>query len=146
MTPVVRLAQFADAQACEQFEAQARHDYADAKGAAAFFAAESVAFLVDDDAGFTLVARVDGVAVGFLTARTTRVGESRVACIVRVYVTPQARRVGIGDALIAGACDTARERGCTRLDALALPGDRDTKNLYERNGIVARMIVAAREL
>jgi hypothetical protein len=33
-----------------------------------------------------------------------------------------------------------------RIDALALPGDRDTKNLYERNGIVARLITAAREL
>jgi GNAT superfamily N-acetyltransferase len=146
VTPVVRLAQFADAQACEQFEAEARRENADAKGAAAFFAAESLAFLVDDDAGFTLVARVDGVAVGFLTARTTRAGDSKVACVVRVFVTAAARRVGIGDALIAVACDTARERGCVRIDALALPGDRDTKNLYERNGIVARLITAAREL
>jgi GNAT superfamily N-acetyltransferase len=146
VTPVVRLAQFADAQACEQFEAEARRENADAKGAAAFFAAETTAFFVDDDAGFTLVARVDGVAVGFLTARTTRVGDSQVACVVRVFVTAAARRVGIGDALIAVAGETARERGCVRIDALALPGDRDTKNLYERNGIVARLITAAREL
>ena len=146
MTPVVRLAQFADAQACEQFEAEARRENADAKGAAAFFAAETQSFFVDDDGGFTLVASVDGVAVGFLTARTTRVGTAQVACVVRVFVTAAARRVGIGDALIAVAGETARERGCVRIDALALPGDRDTKNLYERNGIVARLITAAREL
>jgi GNAT superfamily N-acetyltransferase len=146
VTPVVRLAQFADAQACEQFEAEARRENADAKGAAAFFAAETTAFFVDDDGGFTLVASVDGVAVGFLTARTTRVGTAQVACVVRVFVTAAARRVGIGDALIAVAGETARERGCVRIDALALPGDRDTKNLYERNGIVARLITAAREL
>jgi GNAT superfamily N-acetyltransferase len=74
------------------------------------------------------------------------VGDSKVACVVRVFVTAAARRVGIGDALIAVAGETARERGCVRIDALALPGDRDTKNLYERNGIVARLITAAREL
>jgi hypothetical protein len=33
-----------------------------------------------------------------------------------------------------------------RIDALSLPGDRDTKNLYERNGLTARLIVATSTL
>ncbi|MFM8993645.1 MAG: GNAT family N-acetyltransferase [Actinomycetota bacterium] len=105
-----------------------------------------MAVLVGDPAGFTLVAEVDGVTVGFTTIRTTRVGESLVATIVRVFVTARARRVGIGDALIAAARSQARERGCARIDALALPGDRDTKNLFERNGLTARLIVATSAL
>ena len=146
MTPVVRLAQFADAEACERLDTQARQETAGARGAEAFFAEQPLSQLVGHPAGFTLVAEVDGVTVGFTTIRTTRVGESLVATIVRVFVTARARRVGIGDALIAAARSQARERGCVRIDALALPGDRDTKNLFERNGLTARLIVATSAL
>lgn len=142
MTPVVRLAQFADAEGCERLDTQARQETAGTRGADAFFAEQPVAVLVGDPAGFTLVAEVDGVIVGFTTIRTTRVGERLVATIVRVFVTARARRVGVGDALIAAARSQARAQGCARIDALALPGDRDTKNLYERNGLTARLIVA----
>ena len=146
MTPVVRLAQLADAEACERLDTQARQETAGARGAEAFFAEQPPSLLVGNPAGFTLVAEVDGVTVGFTTIRTTRVGESIVATIVRVFVTARARRVGIGDALIAAARSQARERGCARIDALTLPGDRDTKNLFERNGLTARLIVATSAL
>ena len=146
MTPVVRLASFADAQECERLDAEARRETAGARGADAFFAEYSTSFLAGDASGFSLVAEVDGVTVGFATVRTTPVGEGLVASIVRVFVTARARRVGVGDALIAAARAQARGRGCTRLDAMALPGDRDTKNLYERNGLTARLIVATSAL
>ena len=146
MTPVVRLASFADAQECERLDTEARQETAGARGADAFFAEQPVGFLAGDASGFSLVADVDGVVVGFATVRTTRVGEGLVASIVRVFVTARARRVGVGDALIAAARAKARERGCTRIDAMALPGDRDTKNLYERNGLTARLIVATSAL
>ena len=48
--------------------------------------------------------------------------------------------------IIKGARNTASSRGCSRIDALALPGDRDTKNLFERNGLTARLIVASSPL
>lgn len=146
MTPVVRLASFADAQECERLDTEARQETAGARGADAFFAEQPVGFLAGDASGFSLVADVDGVVVGFATVRTTRVGEGLVASIVRVFVTARARRVGVGDAMIASARAQARERGCTRIDAMALPGDRDTKNLYERNGLTARLIVATSAL
>ena len=82
----------------------------------------------------------------FRSIRESRVVDARVATVVRVYVTAKARRIGVGDALINGARTTAKSRGCSRIDALALPGDRDTKNLFERNGLTARMIVASRPL
>ena len=38
-------------------------------------------------------------------------------------------------------------RGCSTVSySQALPGDRDTKNLYERAGITARLITTFREL
>lgn len=146
MTPVVRLASFADAQECERLDIEARQETAGARGADAFFAEHPVGFLAGDASGYSVIAAVDGATVGFATVRTTRVGESLVASIVRVFVTARARRVGVGDALIAAARAEARERGCTRIDAMTLPGDRDTKNLYERNGLTARLIVATSAL
>lgn len=146
MTPQVRLAQFADAEACERLDTEARQETAGARGAEAFFAEQPVGFLIGDESGFSIVAEVDDVVVGFATIRLIRAGDTSVASIVRIYVTARARRVGIGDALIAAARDTARTRGCQRIDAMALPGDRDTKNLYERNGLTARLIVATSAL
>jgi GNAT superfamily N-acetyltransferase len=92
------------------------------------------------------VATLDDVVVGFATLRESRVGDIRVANVIRVFVTARARRIGVGDALIKGARNTASSRGCSRIDALALPGDRDTKNLFERNGLTARLIVASSPL
>ncbi|MGA1506838.1 MAG: GNAT family N-acetyltransferase, partial [Ilumatobacteraceae bacterium] len=80
------------------------------------------------------------------TLHVARLGSTVAARIVRIYVTPLARRVGVGDALISAAKEHARQRGCGRIDALSLPGDRDTKNLYERNGLTARLIVASSPL
>ena len=90
-----------------------------------------------------MVADIDGTVVGFAVVRLSLVNEESVASIERVYVAAPARGVGVGDALIAGVRRFARERGCVRIDAFALPGDRGTKNLYERNGLTARLIIAS---
>ncbi len=146
MTPLVRSATPADAEHCERLEAEARNNNAGARGAEAFFAEQPIGFLVGADAGFSLVAEIDNVIVGFITLHLTQVEGERIATVTRVYVTVRARRVGVGDALITSAKNTAQLQKCSRFDALALPGDRDTKNLYERNGITARLIVATTKL
>ena len=46
----------------------------------------------------------------------------------------------LGDALLAAAIERGAARGATRIEAEALPGDRDTKNLYERAAITAKRI------
>ena len=39
-----------------------------------------------------------------------------------------------------------RSRGCVGIDAVALPGDRHTKNFFETFGLTARAIVVHRNL
>lgn len=144
MTPVVRLAEPDDDDACRRLESECRSESAGAKGAAAFFAEHGSDPYRDD--GFTVVADVEGSVVGFATIRVSVVNGESVATIDRVYVASAARGVGIGDALIAGVRRVAREWRCVRIDAYALPGDRGTKNLYERNGLTARLITASGEV
>lgn len=142
MKPIVRPALAGDVGECEVLENESRRGCSGVRGADAFLEEHPRFFRHDD--GFTLVAEFESVIVGFVTVRVAVHGAAPVATIERIRVTEAARRVGVGDALLAGASVEARTRGCTRLDALALPGDRDTKNLYERNGLTARLITASR--
>ena len=57
-----------------------------------------------------------------------------------------ARELGLGDALLETLVKFAVTRGCTAVEGSALPGDRLTKNLYERAGITARKITVWRSL
>ena len=88
------------------------------------------------------VAHIDDVVVGYIVVSVT----PPLATIDEVYVTEGARELGFGDALLAAATERARELGASLLEGEALPGDRDTKNLYERAGIKARLITVSAPL
>ena len=87
------------------------------------------------------VAHIGEVVVGFLVAE---VGADGVLYIDQVWVTPDARELGFGDALLQTAIEAGRSEGAAAVEGQALPGDRHTKNLYERAGIVARLITTYR--
>jgi ribosomal protein S18 acetylase RimI-like enzyme len=89
------------------------------------------------------IAHIDDVVVGYMVAE---LGADLIVRIDQVWVTPMAREVGFGDALLEQAIGSARERGAIAVEGESLPGDRQTKNLYERAGIVARLITTYREL
>jgi ribosomal protein S18 acetylase RimI-like enzyme len=89
------------------------------------------------------LAHIDEVVVGYMVAD---LGDDAIVRIDQVWVTPQARELGFGDGLLEAAIASARERGAGAVEGQALPGDRQTKNLYERAGIVARLITTYREL
>ncbi len=69
-----------------------------------------------------------------------------VVRVDQVYVTPDARELGFGDALVAAAIDWGRQVGAVLIEAETLPGDRDLKNLYERAGVKARLITVSKRL
>lgn len=98
--------------------------------------------LVGDDSRPVWVGTIDGVAAAYLCLEAA----SGVASVRQVFVHPEARELGLGDELLAAALAFARARGCARFEGAALPGDRLTKNLYERAGIVARKVVLSTSL
>jgi GNAT superfamily N-acetyltransferase len=92
-----------------------------------------------------VVGLFDDVPVGYGVVREEVLRDgSRLGVVDDLYVEPDAREVGVGEAmmsLLVGWCDA---RGCSGLDALALPGDRASKNFFETHGLVARAIVVHR--
>ncbi len=90
-----------------------------------------------------LVGTIDDVVVAYIVAE---LGHDAIVRIDQVWVTPQARELGFGDELLANVIESARQRGAVAVEGQALPGDRHTKNLYERAGIVARLITTFRRL
>lgn len=90
------------------------------------------------------VAGIDGAVLGVGAAQITRPrNSSRVQLL---WVDEGAREVGLGESLLDQLVQRCRSAGATRIEAVALPGDRDTKNLFERAGLVARLIVVGRRL
>lgn len=149
--PDVRAARPADAAELEALETEARAAIVDARGGRRWLdehprIGPRWADAVDSRSVFVAVlAPGDGrasVTVGYLVLDV----HGAVALIDQVYVTPGARELGFGDALLEAAADAARHAGATVLEGHALPGDRHTKNLYERAGITARLITVSTTL
>ena len=140
--PVVREFTAADVVALDELAALARESIREARGGARWIETHPLPNWNDPDV-VVLVADLDGVVIGYLVAR---IGSDQVMEVDEVFVLEQAREVGFGDALVAEILRLARERGAKRLEAEALPGDRDTKNLWERAGITARLITVSVDL
>jgi GNAT superfamily N-acetyltransferase len=95
------------------------------------------------------VGQFEGVVVGMaigLIEDPAKPGGSPVGRIAGCYVEPQAREVGVGAGLIDALVQWFNERGCRGMEAVALPGDRSTKQLFETSGLKARLLVMYREL
>ena len=90
-----------------------------------------------------VIGHIGEVVVSLFVAR---VREDCVLHVDLVWVTPSARELGFGDAMLAWAIERGRDAGAIGVEGQALPGDRHTKNLWERAGIVARLIVTYRAL
>ncbi len=90
---------------------------------------------------------IDGVVVGYAAAHDEQLADgARLGVIDELYVEPDARQVGVGEALMDQVLDWCRARGCSAVDATALPGDRATKNFFEESGFTARLLLMHRRL
>lgn len=93
------------------------------------------------------MANLDGASVGFAAARLRRLTDgSLLADIEALYVLPEARGVGLGEALMEAVLAWAAAAGAAAVDSVALPGDRVTKNFFERFGLTARALQVHRRL
>ena len=94
-----------------------------------------------------VVGTIDEVIVGFGAVRLVELHDGTwIGRLGDIYVMPDARGVGVGEAMMDSLLEWAAERGCAGVDSLALPGDRATKNFFESHGLVARAIVVHRRL
>jgi GNAT superfamily N-acetyltransferase len=94
------------------------------------------------------VGEYDGAVVGVLgLTLATRPGADRPSGLVECcYVEDGARGVGVGTALMEAAVARCAARGCDDVDAVALPGDRSTKQRLEAAGFTARLLTLNRRL
>lgn len=94
-----------------------------------------------------MVGMIDGTVVGYGSVRVAALHDGALLGeVLELYVLPEARAVGVGEAMMNRLVDWCRDRGCVGVDSLALPGDRHTKNFFETFGLVARAIRVHRSL
>jgi len=67
------------------------------------------------------------------------------AGFVALFVRPEARRQGAGHQLSASALAWLESSGVGSIDTIALPGDREMKNLWEQAGFKARLLTLRRD-
>ena len=102
--------------------------------------------LAGDDR-LVVVATLDDVVVGYARVARTTLADGRVIGTVEdLFVEPEARQVGLGEAMIEDVVEWCRAKGCSGIDAVALPGHRSTKNFFEESGFTARLLVMHRSL
>jgi len=94
-----------------------------------------------------VVGTIDEVVVGFGIVEIHKLQDGTPHASVRsLYVEEEARSVGVGESIMNALLKCATERKAVAIDAVALPGDRQTKNFFETHGLVARAITVQRSL
>ena len=98
-------------------------------------------------AAHLLVGEYEGAVVGLLAVTVAPPAAGRRSGMIECcYVETGARGVGVGTALTEAAVEWCTAWGCTDVDALALPGDRSTKQRLEAAGFTARLLTLSRRL
>jgi len=108
---------------------------------------ESFGILLDDPDADVRVGLIDEVVVGFgvLVLETLSTGQ-RLGRVTELFVEPPARAIGVGEGIADELVRFAADHHCIGVDALALPGHRETKNFFEDQGFTARALVMHRSL
>ncbi|HVC25646.1 MAG TPA: GNAT family N-acetyltransferase [Acidimicrobiales bacterium] len=83
------------------------------------------------------------VGIGVVVPRTAG-GAGPRGVVTALYVEPEARGVGVGEALLDSVVEWCAAHGWTGIDITALPGDRATKAALERAGFAARAVLMHR--
>jgi GNAT superfamily N-acetyltransferase len=85
---------------------------------------------------------VNDFVVGYAVARLEHLGDGgRLGVVEDLFVEEGARGVGVGEAMMNQVMEWFSARDVVGVDAMALPGDRNTKNFFERSGFTARLLV-----
>lgn len=144
----VRPAAFSDAAVIAELEKRCREGLVTQRGGEAWLASEpawteiDVARRTSSPAWQLMVAEIDGIPVGFGAAEHL----GSLCQVHRIFVEPGARELGLGEFLLDALIAWGRAVGALVIESVALPGDRETKNMFERFGMKARLLVVSRSL
>jgi ribosomal protein S18 acetylase RimI-like enzyme len=127
------------------------------RGGALLLRAASFALPPQDPETVLAVGTVDDVVVGFGYGKVTQVqahrpafgiargaGGDRLGVVEVLYVEPQGRGIGVGEAVLDVMVTRFTALGCLGFDASALPGNREAKAFFETQGFVTRLLVMHR--
>jgi GNAT superfamily N-acetyltransferase len=104
------------------------------------------AAMVDPDQR-VVVGLIDETVIGYGVVGIQGLADGRALGVVEeLFVAEGARAIGVGEAMMDLLIEWCTERHCVGIDAVALPGDRATKNFFETFGLKARAIVVHRSL
>lgn len=97
---------------------------------------------LDDGDQLVVVGCVDAYPAGYGVVRIEKLRTGELLGVVDdVFTEAPFRGVGVGEAVMNELVAFGRDRGCIGVDALALPGDRETKNFFESFGLKARALL-----
>lgn len=151
----VRVAVAADVAALARLYRQAHEEMQPVRGGRMFTVREGrsepveTTFEADlaDPARQLWIGTIDDEPFGYAAAAIEELRDgTRLGVTTDLFVEEEARQVGVGEVLMDAIVAWLRDRGCTAVDAVALPGDRATKNFFEGSGFSARLLVMHRKL
>ncbi|MDQ6796989.1 MAG: GNAT family N-acetyltransferase [Actinomycetota bacterium] len=98
--------------------------------------------LLDHPDALVVAGTLDGVIVGYAVVRVEHLPDgSRLGVIDDIFVEDEARGIGLGETMMSDLIAWSVDRRCFGMDAMALPGHRQTKNFFEESGFTARKLV-----
>ena len=128
MDPVVRRATINDTSDLARLQLLARQGIEDVRGGALRLAECPVVAewnpLIDDPHAVVVVGTLDDSVLSYA----------------------EARELGLGDTMVEHFIAAVRTAGLGGIEAIALPGDRETKNMVERAGLTARKLTVYKAL
>ena len=103
---------------------------------------EALDALLGDPDALVVVGTIDEVTVGYAVVRVEHLGDgTRLGVIDDIFVEEEARGVGLGETMMHDLVAWSVEQKCFGMDAMALPGHRQTKNFFEESGFTARKLI-----
>lgn len=149
MDPVIRRANHDDTVELQRLEQMARANIAAERGGQrrleeCQLLGQGFAEMIDQQDHRIFLSMIGEVPVGYLVLQL-RPNQDR-GVVTHVFVEEPARELGFGDAMLRAAIDETAKLGLAGIEGTALPGDRETKNLFERCGLVARKITVYKRI
>ena len=93
-----------------------------------------------------IIGEFDSCPLGYMLLELLMIEDAEASNIQEVFVLKEARAVGVGESMMKFAIDWSRSKGASLVLGRTLPGDRETKNFFEKHRLTARLIEVSKQL